>query len=170
VTDTKDGLFARVRAWLELLSFVAVAGGIGLGFAGYLAGKAQDRRDVAEAVYDALDAEYRAYLTTLAQYPRLAGRHRPAGVPAPDLTPDERTQERLLQGLLIDLFERAYLEYNDPAKVALMGDERRAQWAGWQQDIDRTFASPSVRVLWHEIGPEFDARFQSYVNSRIGPG
>ena len=173
MAEPSAGIFARTRAWFELLSFVAVVIGILVGFSEHFANEAEERREVVERVYTALDNEYRDYLALLVQHPEAAGVHRPADAPPPELTADTRTRLRLLNELVIDLFERAYLEYNDPEKVALMGAARRHQWPGWEGDIDRHLQNSHFRAVWDDVGRGFDERFQAYVNgrlARLGPG
>jgi hypothetical protein len=165
--EVESNGFLRVRAWLELLSFAAVVIGIIIGFADHFANRAEERRDVVESVYTALDDEYRDYLALLLQYPTVAGSHRPDDAPPPTLSADDRTRLRLLNELVIDLFERAYLEYNDPTKVALMRDTRRDQWAGWEQDIDTSLRGSEFREVWNDVGTSFDSRFQKYMQARI---
>jgi hypothetical protein len=100
------------------------------------------------------------------EYPEAADVHRPAEAPSPELTADTRTRRRLLDELVIDLFERAYLEYNDPEKMALMGSARRDQWPGWETELDRNLRNSHFLSVWEEVGNGFDDRFQTYVNAR----
>jgi hypothetical protein len=167
MAEVENNGFARVRAWLEILSFAAVVTGIIIGFADHFANRAEERRDVIESVYTALDGEYRDYLALLLQYPMVSSRHRPDDAPPPALSADDRTRVRVLHELVIDLFERAYLEYNDPAKIALMRDTRRDQWAGWEQDIDASLRESEFRAVWNDVGASFDSRFQKYMQARI---
>ena len=163
----KSGVFATTRAWLELLSFVAVVVGIVIGFNEHFANVAQERRDLVETVYSAIDGEYRDYLGRLFEEPRLARHRRPQEARAPELTAEERTRLRVLDELSLDLFERAYLEYNDPDKIELMTDARRNQWGGWEDDIGHHLADPTYRAVWADIGHTFDRRFQDYVAQRV---
>ena len=64
--------------------------------------------------------------------------------------------------ILLSILERAYLRYQLEEL-----DDRRSQWAGWDEYATRFLARPSFRELWNKQGGDYDSYFQDYMNAKI---
>ena len=78
------------------------------------------------------------------------------------MSPEDRMKQRLLYNILLSILERAYLRYQLEEL-----DDRRSQWAGWDEDATRFLTRPSFRELWSEQGGDYDSYFQDYMNAKI---
>lgn len=167
MSEDSPGGLRRLRDWLEIMSFVAVILGIVVGFAEHFANKAKEREAAREALYDSLDAEYRDHLLFCAEHPRVNPRLRALDAAPHDLTREEQLQQRVMFTLLIDLFERVYLEFHDPDTLELIADEIADDWPGWEKYIDEYAKTPEFRAEWERVGGESDANYQAWMKSRI---
>lgn len=78
------------------------------------------------------------------------------------LNPLQAKQEQLTLGILIELFEEAFLAYLDaPAEL------RTYQWHGWELYIDDYCTKPNFRRVWNLSRPNMDVRFNEFLEAKI---
>jgi hypothetical protein len=128
-----------------------------------------------ESAHRFLQAEYKEFLTLALAHPKLGVGWRYEPAEPPRLTPQERHQRDILFDILTSTFETAFLVYAD----ALRADRKR-QWKGWQDYIDRYLQRDDYADWWRravtgeeaarpsEAGDsQYDPRFESYVSARL---
>jgi hypothetical protein len=80
------------------------------------------------------------------------------------LTPIQAKQEQLALGILIELFEEAFLAYLDAPP-----DLRRYQWRGWELYIEDYCAKENFRKVWNLSRPNMDVRFSEFLEAKMRP-
>jgi hypothetical protein len=85
-----------------------------------------------------------------------------AGEPARDLTPREAKEEQLALGILVELFEQAFLAYLDAPN-----DLRANEWKGWELYIEDYCRKPNFQKVWAVSRPTMDLRFVEFMNAKI---
>jgi hypothetical protein len=79
-----------------------------------------------------------------------------------ELTPVQAKQEQLALGILIELFEEAFLAYLDAPS-----DLRTYQWHGWELYIDDYCLKANFRKVWNLSRPNMDVRFSDFMEGKI---
>lgn len=141
----------------ELLSYVVTVVGLPLAIAVFLYEKRQERRTEEEEVHELLASNYHDFLKLALENPdlRLLSKARTR-----DLTAEQRERMQAIFGLLIALFERAYLLLYEPD---LSGKEAR-RWRSWEDFMQEWCGRDDFREampdLLHGEDPEFAAYLQ----------
>jgi hypothetical protein len=78
------------------------------------------------------------------------------------LSPMQAKQEQLALGILIELFEEAFLAYLDAPP-----EMRGYQWRGWDLYIDDYCAKANFRKVWNLSRPNMDVRFSEFMEAKI---
>jgi len=79
-----------------------------------------------------------------------------------DLTPIQAKQEQIALGILIELFEEAFLAYLDaPPEL------RQYQWHGWELYIDDYCLKTNFRNVWNLSRPNMDVRFSEFMEAKM---
>jgi hypothetical protein len=78
------------------------------------------------------------------------------------LTPLEAKQEQLALGILIELFEQAFLAFLDAPPVL-----RANQWRGWEIYIEDYCQRDNFRRVWKVSRPSMDLRFSEFMEQKI---
>ena len=140
-----------IETW-ELLSYVVTVLGLPLAIMVFLLEKRKERAAEEEEVYEALSSNYHDFLQLALDNPdlRLMSKTR-----TDDLTAEQRERMQAIFGLLIALFERAYLLLYEPD---LSGKDAR-RWRSWedfmQEWCDRDDFREAVPSLLKGEDPEF---------------
>jgi len=142
-----------IETW-ELLSYVVTVIGLPLAIAVFLYEKRQERNNEEEEVYELLSGSYHDFLKLALENPdlRLLSKSRTG-----DLTAEQRERMEAIFGLLIALFERAYLLLYE---ADLAGKEAR-RWRSWedfmQEWCERDDFREAMPGLLRGEDPEFAA-------------
>jgi hypothetical protein len=142
-----------IETW-ELLSYVVTVLGLPLAMAVFLYEKRKERAVEEEEVYATVAGSYQDFLRLALENPdlRLLSKTR-----TDDLSAEQRERMRAIFGLLIAIFERAYLLLYDED---LSGKDAR-RWRSWedfmQEWCERDDFRESMPSLLHGEDPAFAA-------------
>jgi hypothetical protein len=157
-----------VETW-ELLSYMVTVLGLPLAVGVFLFEKRKERKAEEEEVYAALANSYQDFLRLALDNPdlRLMSQTRTC-----DLNPEQLERMRAIFGMLIALFERAYLLLFD---TDLTGKDAR-RWRSWEDFMQEWCGREDFREAMPELlrgeDPEFAAylqRLSSDATSASGP-
>jgi hypothetical protein len=142
-----------LETW-ELLSYAVTVLGLPLAMGVFLYEKRKERHAEEEEVYEALAGSYQNFLRLALENPdlRLLSRERTS-----ELTLEQRERMQAIFGMLISLFERAYLLLYE---TGLSGKDAR-RWRSWedfmQEWCGREDFREAMEDLLHGEDPEFAA-------------
>jgi hypothetical protein len=144
-----------IETW-ELLSYVVTVLGLPLAMAVFLYEKRKERVAEEEEVYESLAASYQDFLRLALENPdlRLMSKAR-----THDLTDVQRERMQAIFGLLIALFERAYLMLYE---TDLSGKEAR-RWRSWEDFMQEWCAREDFRAAMPELLHGEDPAFAAYL-------
>ncbi|MGQ0621125.1 MAG: hypothetical protein ACT4QA_14595 [Panacagrimonas sp.] len=143
--------------WMEFLSYVVTVVGLPLAIGVFMFEQRKERANDEEELYQALSDEYASFLRLVLEHAdlRLMSRH------ASDQALTEEQQERksLLLGLLVSLFERAYLlVYEDD-----MPKQTRRLWQSWEDYMREWCRREDFRAMLPELLRGEDPDFCSHI-------
>jgi len=111
--------------WWELASYVVTVFGLPLALLTFLWQARRERQNERAEIYQRLSDEYVAFLKLLLRYPDL---HLLSPSPNTKFAPEQDEQRLLIFGILVSLFERAFLlVYEDR-----MDSDTRRRWQSWE--------------------------------------
>jgi hypothetical protein len=144
-----------IETW-ELLSYVVTVLGLPVAIAVFLFEKRKERMAEEEEVYEALAASYQDFLRLALENPdlRLVSKAR-----TDDLTEEQRERMQAIFGLLIALFERAYLLLYE---THLSGKEAR-RWRSWEDFMQEWCGRDDFRIAMPELLQGEDPAFAAYL-------
>jgi len=145
----------EIETW-ELLSYVVTVIGLPLAIAVFLYEKRQERANEEEEVYELLSGNYHDFLKLALENAdlRLLSRSRTS-----NLTAEQQERMQAIFGLLVALFERAYLLMyeND-----LSGKEAR-RWRSWEDFMQEWCERDDFREAMPELLRGEDPEFAAYL-------
>jgi hypothetical protein len=142
-----------IQTW-ELLSYIVTVLGLPLAMGVFLYEKHKERAAEEEEVYEAVASSYHDFLRLALENPdlRLMSKARTG-----DLSPEQQERMQAIFGLLMAIFERAYLLLYD---TDLSGKDAR-RWRSWedfmQEWCERDDFRESMPALLRGEDPEFAA-------------
>jgi hypothetical protein len=144
-----------IQTW-ELLSYVVTVLGLPLAMVVFLYEKRKERIAEEEEVYEALAGSYHDFLRLALENPdlRLLSQTRTS-----DLNAEQRERMRAIFGLLIALFERAYLLLFE---TDLSGKDAR-RWRSWEDFMQEWCGREDFRVAIPELLLGEDPEFATYL-------
>ena len=144
-----------IETW-ELLSYVVTVLGLPVAIAVFLFEKRKERMAEEEEVYEALAGSYQDFLRLALENPdlRLMSKAR-----TDDLTEEQRERMQAIFGLLIALFERAYLILYE---TNLAGKEAR-RWRSWEDFMQEWCGREDFRVAMPDLLQGEDPAFAAYL-------
>ena len=146
-----------------IVANVATACGVPLALAVFWLDRRRAQRDREQRVYQAMQAEYQAFLSLCFDHPEM-GLHtdRPA---ADDVLSDrDRERRRVALEMLVSMLESAFFLYQDGHRSHF----RRRQWTGWRQYMSDWAAQPVFREAWRQhLGTQFDVEFVAFMNRLV---
>lgn len=142
---------------LELAAYVVTVAGVPVAIGVFVYEKWRERREREERAFDELDAAYVEFTRLCLEHPDLDVL--PSAVSSPqDLSSKQLREEEAILAILISLFERVYLTYENQSTAF-----RRQQRCGWIMFMKSYAVRPNFRRVWGEIGNQFDERFQRFI-------
>jgi hypothetical protein len=143
--------------WCELLSYVVTIVGLPLAIAVFIYEQRKDRQNDDEEVFQRLADEYTEFLKLALAHADL---HllRPA-TSAPQLTAEQNERKYVLIGILVGLFERAYLLVYDDH----MSKQTARMWQTWDDYMREWCRREDFRTLMASHLNGEDPDFQHYI-------
>lgn len=144
-----------IETW-ELLSYVVTVIGLPLAIAVFLYEKRQERQNEEEEVHELLSSNYHDFLKLALENPdlRLLSKSR-----TQDLSAEQEERMHAIFGLLIALFERAYLLLYEPD---LSGKEVR-RWRSWEDFMQEWCGRDDFREAMPGLLRGEDPEFAAYL-------
>lgn len=145
----------ETETW-ELLSYIVTVLGLPLAVVIFLHEKRKERAAEEEEVYEALSSRYHDFLRLALENPdlKLLSRNRTT-----DLDAEQRERMLAIFGLLISLFERAYiLLYEDK-----LSEEEARRWRSWEDFMQEWCERADFREAMPELLVGEDPEFAEYL-------
>jgi hypothetical protein len=142
----------------ELLSYVVTIVGLPLAIVTYVLEQRKERRNENEEIFQRLSDEYREFLKLVLEHPdlhllRQDGRRR-------DLTPEQEERRQAIFGILISLFERAYLLVYEEN----MDKQTRRLWQSWEDYMREWVRRSDFRDALPGLLQGEDPDFTAYIS------
>jgi hypothetical protein len=154
----------NIQAWSQLLQFltdVVTIAGVPVGIGVFLYHKRRERIEREERSFDELDGAYVQFMRLCVDHPELDVFPSPASRSL-ELTPRQKREEEAILAILISLFERVHLAYEDQSDAF-----RQRQRDGWVEFMRSYAARENVCRVWNTIGKQFDKGFQNYASTEL---
>ena len=111
---------------MEFLSYVVTVVGLPLAFVTFVIEQRKERQNEEEEIYQRLSDEYREFLKLVLDNSDLHLLRRDGA--GPELTEEQKERRHAIFGILVALFERAYLLVYEPK----MDKQTRRMWQSWE--------------------------------------
>ncbi len=149
------GMDAR-ETW-ELLSYVVTVVGLPFAIAVFIYEQRRARKNEEEEIFQRLSDEYREFLKLVLDNADLKLLRRDGT--RQDLTEEQKERRLAIFGILISLFERAYLLVYEEK----MDRHTRRLWQSWEDYIREWVRRSDFRAALPELLPGEDEDFQAYI-------
>lgn len=148
------------RETWEMLSYVVTVVGLPFAIAVFIWEQRKERRNEQEEIFQRLSDEYREFLKLVLDNADLQLLRR-EGVALRDVTEEQKERRLAIFGILISLFERAYLlvyeEHMDKQTLRL--------WKSWEDYIREWLRRPDFREALPELLQGEDEDFTKYMRT-----
>lgn len=145
----------------ELLSYIAVVGGIPLALYNYIRTKKKEQLDRDYGTYNALDEKYIEFQKLCLQYPYLDV-FDVQDVNPVKLNEQQKKEELIAFTMLFSIFERAFLMYYDASDII-----KKKQWSGWNEYIREYCSRDNFKSAWRISRTTFDTDYQNFMERTI---
>jgi hypothetical protein len=143
--------------WWELLSYIVTVIGLPMALVVFIYEQRKDRQNDEEEVFQRLSDEYTNFLKLVLEHADLHLFRQGADVPA--LNEEQMERKYLIFGLLVALFERAYLlVYEDH-----MGRQAKRLWQTWDDYMREWCRREDFRSMMVPHLEGEDPDFRSYI-------
>lgn len=146
---------------MELLSYVVTVVGLPLAIATFVWEQRKERANEQEEIFQRLSDEYREFLKLVLDNADLHLLRR-EGARA-ELTEEQKERRLAIFGILISLFERAYLLVYEEA----MDKQTRRMWQSWEDYMREWVRRADFRGALPELLEGEDEEFTRYVHELI---
>lgn len=144
-----------LETW-ELLSYVVTVVGLPLAIFVFLFEQRKERANEEEEVYQLLSDNYQDFLKVVLENPDLRLFSTPR---TPNLSDEQRERMMVIFGMLISLFERAYLLlYDHP-----MSEKQLRRWRSWEDYMREWCSREDFRAALPALVKGEDPEFVSYL-------
>lgn len=147
-----------LETW-ELLSYVVTVVGLPFALLVFILEQRKNRLNEQEEIYQRLSDEYREFLKLVLDNADLQLLRRDGG--RKDLTPEQSERRFAIFGILVSLFERAYLLVYEER----MDRQTRRLWKSWEDYIREWVRRPDFSEALPELLPGEDEDFTRYIQS-----
>ena len=145
----------NIETW-ELLSYIVTVIGLPLAIVAIVFEKRKERQAEEDAVYEAISDNYQEFLRVVLEHPDL---HLYSMAKTPELNDEQRERMTVIFGMLIALFERAYiLLYEDDVPV-----EKQRRWSSWEDYMREWCAREDFRDSLEDLLVGEDPDFGQYI-------
>lgn len=149
-----------IETW-ELLSYVVTVVGLPFAIALFFYEQRKERANEAEEVYELLSRRYHDFLTLALENPDL---HLVSKPRTRDLTPEQQERMQAIFGMLISLFERAFLLLYDEN----LGGKEARRWRSWEDFMQEWCERDDFREALPELLHGEDPEFAAYLSRLAG--
>lgn len=147
--------------WFELLSYVVTIIGFPLGIGIFIFEQRKERQNEEEELYQRLSDEYTNFLKLVLENADLQ-LLRQQGQPQ-SLTDEQKERKLILFGILVSLFERAYiLVYEDD-----MNKQTRRLWLSWEDYMREWCRREDLRAVLEKLLEGEDEDFQKHIRQIV---
>jgi hypothetical protein len=148
-----------MRETWEMLSYVVTVIGLPLAIAVFIYEQRKERRNEDEEIFQRLSDEYREFLKLVLDNADLQLLRREAV--RQDFTEEQKERRLAIFGILISLFERAYLlVYEDD-----MGKQTRRLWQSWEDYMREWVRRTDFRAALPQLLEGEDEDFTRYIRN-----
>jgi hypothetical protein len=144
-----------LETW-ELLSYIVTVVGLPLAIVAYLYEQRKERANEEEEVYQLLSDNYQDFLKVVLENSDLKLFSTPK---LADPTDEQRERIMLIFGMLISLFERAYLLLYEPG----LTNAKLRRWRSWEDYMREWIQREAFRSLLPELVKGEDPEFAAYI-------
>lgn len=165
LTDPTDNAWS-ILEWFEFLSYLVTVVGLPFAILVFAMDQRRERQNEEEEIFQRLADEYTNFLKLVLDHADLQLLRR-GGDPStadqdPDLTAEQRERKFVLLGILVSIFERAYmLVYEEQ-----MSRQTRRLWQSWEDYMREWCRRPDFREALAEHLEGEDEDFREHI-SRI---
>lgn len=142
---------------MELLSYVVTVVGLPLAILTFILEQRKERRNEDEEIFQRLSDEYREFLKLVLDNADLHLLRREAN--PVDLTDDQKERRLAIFGILVSLFERAYLLVYE----SHMDKQTRRMWQSWEDYMREWVRRADFRDALPALLEGEDEDFQHYI-------
>jgi hypothetical protein len=135
----------------------------------YRSSHARELREDATRAYDRADSNYNEFLKLCLDHPELDCYSKESPTKTP-LDAKESIQQRVLFTMLVDVFEVAYVNYNNEHYVDVAKEAYCTQWPAWIEAMKKYARKSAFQATWHDVGDEFDTQFQRCIEALLRDG
>ena len=144
-----------LETW-ELLSYVVTVVGLPAAILAFLYEKRKERQAAEDEVHQLLSDNYQDFLKTALEYPDL---QLFSPEETPELSPEQKERMRIIFGVLISIFERAYVLIYERR----MSREQTRRWMAWEDYMREWCQREDFRRMLPELLLGEDRDFQKYI-------
>lgn len=159
--DLTVGVMDMRETW-EMLSYVVTVIGLPLAIMVFIYEQRKERDNEEEEIFQRLSDEYREFLKLVLDNSDLQLIRREGG-PAV-LTPEQKERRFVIFGILISLFERAYLLVYEKD----MDRKSKRLWQSWEDYMREWVRRADFRAALPELLEGEDAEFTDYIRKLAG--
>jgi hypothetical protein len=146
-----------LETW-ELLSYVVTVIGLPLAIGVFVYEQRKERRNEEDAVYESLADNYQSFLRVVLKHPDL---HLFSTQKTTELTAEQQERMTIIFGMLIALFERAYILLYEPA----LSGEKQRRWGTWEDSMREWCEREDFRELLPTLLIGEDPEFGVYIRA-----
>lgn len=148
--------------WSEFLSYVVTIVGFPFAILIFIFEQKKERENDEEEIYQKLSDEYAGFLKLILQHSDL----QLGASKVIDLTQEQQERKRILFGLLISLFERAYiLAYEEN-----MSRQKQRRWQSWEDYMLEWCKRDDFRLQLPSLLVGEDEEFIEYISELVKKG
>jgi hypothetical protein len=147
----------EMREIWEMLSYVVTVVGLPFAIIVFILEQRKERQNEQEEIFQRLSDEYREFLKLVLDNADLQLLRRDERLQ--NLTPEQRERRFAIFGILISLFERAYLLVYEVD----MDKQTRRLWKSWEDYIREWIRRPEFREALPELLDGEDEEFRGYI-------
>jgi len=149
-----------LETW-EMLSYIVTVIGLPVAIFAYLYEKKKERETAEDEVHQLLSDNYQDFLKTALEYPDL---QLFSAEETPELAPDQRERMRIIFGVLVSIFERAYVLMYERR----MSKDQSRRWIAWEDYMREWCQRDDFRNLLPELLVGEDPDFRKYIEKLAG--
>ncbi len=147
-----------LETW-EFLSYVVTVVGLPLAIGAYVYEQRKERANEEEEVYQLLSDNYQDFLKVVLENADL--KLFSTTPKLPDLSEEQRERMMLIFGMLISLFERAYLLLHEEG----LSNDKLRRWRSWEDYMREWTERDAFRAQLPELVKGEDPEFVAYIRS-----